>query len=534
MSSVDRKNHDELHAELKARRAGLAARRGVDFRAVFENTLDEIYIISSRTTRFLHANRSARENLGYTMDELREMSPLDLNPDRDPGALKEMMLPLLDGRKEMVVLETRHIRKNGTAYPAELHIHMQRGGDGPILVGMVLDKTDQQRAQQENRQLEEQLRQVQRLETVGTLAGGIAHDFNNILSPIIGYAELLRDQIPPDSLASSDLKHIENAAWRAKDLVEQLLTFSCRSEEERRPVKISLIIKEGLKLLRATLPASVLIRQEIASDTGNVLADPVQIHQVLVNLCTNASHAMKEEGGRLTITLGNGDCAFDPESGLRPAVVLSVEDTGHGMDTQSMMRVFEPFYTTKRADEGSGLGMSVVHGIVRGHGGRIEVDSEPGVGSRFRIYLPLFESDAPAGDEVRRTASRGGERILFVDDEEEIAALAMRILESFDYEVTAFTNSEAALALFEMDPDAFDLLITNYTMPGLSGLKLAERVRRMRPRMPAMLITGISEPELSQILGSGAFKACLKKPLALRELGMRVREVLDSHQTIEV
>ncbi len=536
MTSDSDRSRSDLIEELVSVRSKLAHDRIESLRDVFENMLEEIRVVDAKTRKFVHVNKSARRNLGYSSAELQLMTPLDISPGINRESLEVIIEPLLSGERQLVKIETVQLRKNGSLYPAEIQLQMLRAQDSMLFVATVQDISERRSAQEERHKLEEQLRQAQKMETVGTLAGGVAHDFNNILSPIIGYADLLREQLAEGSQAWQDLKHIETAAWRAKDLVEQLLAFSCQSEKDRKPVKIGMIIKEGLKLLRASLPNSIEIKRDLCDEPGLVLADPIQIHQVLMNLCTNASHAMKEDGGTLSITLALGECDFDGDvhSEAKEALTLSVSDTGHGMDSLTLKRIFEPFYTTKRTDEGTGLGMSVVHGFIKSHGGKIEVESELGQGSTFRIHLPIIMVDGDSKIENSHSTPRGRERILFVDDEAEIAELSQRILESFGYTVETHTDSVAALAAFERSPDAFDLVITNYTMPKICGGKLSTRIKTIRPSLPIMLVTGVPESELKTALEKYEFSSHLKKPLALRELGRKVREVLDSNQLIEV
>lgn len=382
------------------------------------------------------------------------------------------------------------------------------------------------------RELEKQLRQSQKIEAVGTLAGGIAHDFNNILTAVIGYTEFTIADLPPGSQNQFALSEVLKAAHRAKDLVKQILTFGQKVEQARAPTAINPIIAEAIKLLRATIPATIKICQEINDEVGTVLADPTQIHQVVMNLVTNAYHAMQTTGGTLKVTLHNIHvdaelAASSPELHEGAYVCLGISDTGHGMGPDTLEHIFEPYFTTKKTGEGSGLGLSVVHGIIMGHGGAITVDSAPGAGTLFTVYLPrLFDETTQESTEPENLPS-GNERILFVDDEESLARLGQKNLESLGYDVTAATSAASALALFRSDPHAFDLVFTDQTMPSLTGTQLSETILNIRPELPIILCTGFSEtvsPEAARSIGITAF---IMKPLTKRDMAQAVRKALD-------
>jgi len=386
----------------------------------------------------------------------------------------------------------------------------------------------------EHKMLEAQLRQAQKMEAIGTLAGGIAHDFNNILVPILGYAELALDRISPTDAVAADLKEINQAAYRAKDLVKQILAFSRQAENERWPLELHLVIKEALKLLRASLPTTIEIRQKVATDCGAILGDPIQIHQLIMNLCTNAYHAMRDTGGVLGVSLVKLDieesdrkvASLDLEPG--PYVQLEVSDTGHGMDGRTLERIFEPYFTTKPKGEGTGMGLSVVHGIIKSYQGHIAVYSEPGVGTTFHIYLPRIQDKAAKSlSEATEPLPDGNERILIVDDEKTITSMLQMMLERRGYQLTTVNESPAALALFEKDPSAFDLLITDMTMPIFTGFDLARKVLAIRPEMPIILITGFSELINKEKANAAGIREFLMKPATSRDLAECVRRVLD-------
>jgi signal transduction histidine kinase/ActR/RegA family two-component response regulator len=379
---------------------------------------------------------------------------------------------------------------------------------------------------EERARLEQQLRQTQKMEAIGTLAGGIAHDFNNLLMAIIGFTELAHDSVE-DQEVREDLSGALEATGRARDLIRQLLAFSRRSEPQPEPLSLPDVCEQVLRMVRATLPTSVEIEREWPLEPLIVLADRVQLEQVLVNLCTNASQAMPE-GGRLEVTvtptvLSDGDLQF---ADLLPGsyVRLAVRDTGVGMDAQTIERVFEPYFTTK--DGGSGIGLAVVHGIVRDHGGALHVDSEVGVGTCFQIVLPRAEEDAREHAEQVEIVQGRGERLLFVDDEPLLAALGARSLERLGYQVVAETDPRAALVRFRAAPNDFDLVLTDQTMPKLSGARLLQALRATRPTLPIVLMTGYSEhldAERARQLGASAF---VLKPLRLAELSHTLRALL--------
>jgi len=383
-------------------------------------------------------------------------------------------------------------------------------------------------------QMEERLRQSQKMEAIGTLAGGIAHDFNNILSPILGYSELALTRISRHDAMATDLQQIIKAALRAKDLVQQILAFSRQSPKERKPLQPHLVVKEALKLLRASLPSTIEIREKISSSCGAVMADPTQLHQIIMNLCTNAYQAMREKGGVMGVslmstTIGEEDSkVISAELAPGEYVLLEVSDTGCGMDRTTLARIFEPYFTTKATGEGTGLGLSVVHGIVKSHKGQITAYSEPGQGTNFHVYLPrLPEMPDPAIEAVcGEPIPTGTERLLVVDDEGQITAMLQDILQNLGYRVTVSGSSLEALSLIEDNPKAFDLMITDMTMPGLTGLELTQKVLIIRPDLPVILCTGFSElinKEQAQAMG---IRTYLMKPVSVRDLAQAVRNAL--------
>ena len=405
-----------------------------------------------------------------------------------------------------------------------------KDADGTIIAGIesVRDITVQKK-------IEEQLRQAQKMEAIGTLTGGIAHDFNNILTPIIGYSELALARIAPDNPLTSDLHQITRAGLRAKELIQQILAFSRQAPQQRKPLQPHPVIKEALKLLRASLPATIEIREDIATDCGTILADPTQLHQIVMNLCTNAYHAMRESSGILGIRLFQTHITEEEYkagiSELTPGryVHLEVTDTGHGIEHNIQAQIFEPYFTTKNKGEGTGLGLSVVHGIIKSYEGQISVYSEPGQGSCFHVYFPLT-AETPTLDESIVTAPflpTGSERLLVVDDEEAITTMLERLLGHLGYQITVTNNSREALTLLAATPSAFDLLITDLTMPHLNGLELAAETLALHPDLPVILCTGFSQLNNQEQARSLGIHSYLMKPVSVHKLAMTVRQALD-------
>ena len=380
---------------------------------------------------------------------------------------------------------------------------------------------------------ERQLQQVLKIQAIGTLAGGIAHDFNNILFPIVGYTELTMDEVPEDSVAHKNLEEILKAANRAKDLVKQILTFSRQSDQERKPIKVQHIITEALRLLRASIPASIEIVHAIQDDCSPVMGDATQIHQVIMNLCTNAYQAMQDTGGKLEVILTEIDIGYEEmidKIGMQPGkhLRLLVKDEGCGMEASVLDRIFEPYYTTKEQGKGTGLGLSVIHGIVKNHGGDISVKSTPGKGTIFQVYLPLIEDLELVSElEPNNGAIKGEERILLVDDEEQIVAMERQMLEHLGYHVTARTDSQEALKVFSEHPQDFDLVITDMTMPYMTGDQLAQKMLDIEPNIPIILCTGFNEIITEEKALAMGIQKFVMKPVVKNDLATTIRSVLD-------
>jgi len=394
------------------------------------------------------------------------------------------------------------------------------------------DITERTRVEEEKQKLEKKLQQALKMEAMGALAGGIAHDFNNILAAIIGYSELVCDDVPENSLTMKNLQQVLQGAARAKELVKQILTFSREDEGNRQPVLLEDIVNEGLRLLRASLPATIAIRFRIEPPLSPILANQTQIHQVMMNLCTNAAYAMREKGGLLEITLKEID--LDPDSigqkNLEPGRYqrLSFSDTGTGIPPEIINRIFEPYFTTKKPGEGSGMGLAVVYGIVRNHGGEITVYSEPGKGTTFHVFFKIADIQAVPEDKIFPPAEiqGGNERVLFVDDELELAQLGERVLKSLGYRVASTTGSIEALEIFSKHPFNFDLVITDQTMPQMTGLQLATELKKIRPGIPVIICTGFSENIDEETYKSHGIDDFFMKPVTKKEVAAVIRRVL--------
>jgi PAS domain S-box-containing protein len=487
--------------------------------------------------KIINVNPAYARMFGFDSPEEAKSRVNDVAVDLyvDPSHRNEVVRMILDARGPSRT-EILYRRKDGSTFTGNLHAWAVRDREGKFLYleGFVEDITERKLAEEQKAKLEAELQQAQKLEAIGTLAGGIAHDFNNILQPIMGYTEMELHGLSPSNPLRKSLEQVLKASLRAKELIRQILAISRSTKEQHRiPTDISSIIKEALNLLRSSLPSSIELRQKIRK--GVALADPTQIHQVLMNLCTNAAHAMDGKGileVRMSpVDLSESDLTDQAIFDLKPGAYLrlTVSDTGCGMDAETRERIFDPYFTTKEVGKGSGLGLAVINGIVKRHEGAITVQSEPGKGTTFSIYFPRLDSRPEATMQVEDPPQRGSERILLVDDEPALMEMATSILERLGYKVTGQTDSVTALEVFRVSPDEFDLIITDYTMPNLTGMDLAKEVRRIRPDIRIMLCTGFSEkitPDHMKELGVGL----LMKPYGMREISEAIRKTLDARK----
>jgi hypothetical protein len=478
-------------------------------------------------------NREVERMFGYERQELLGQSIEMLVPERfrqRHPTYRSTFFRAPDRRSMGVGRDLFGLKKDGTELPVEIGLNPIETEDGLFVLSSIVDISARQHAEEERRRLEEQLRHAQKLEAVGTLAGGIAHDFNNILGAVFGFAELLEKEVG-DEQSKADVRELITAAERGRHLVRQILAFSRRQAIVRRPVALGETVVEAANLLRPMLPAGIDLRVRIPPDAPRVLADVTGIHQVLMNLATNALQAMPG-GGVLEISLEPfyvRDSVARARPGLREGnyALLRVKDSGVGMDQGVQARAFEPFYTTKQAGAGTGLGLSIVRGIILDHEGTVELDSELGRGTTVTCLFPTLD----AGDDVAHVTptpvpSGSGERILFVDDERSLVRIAERTLQDLGYRPTIETDSSRALETFLQAPDAFDLLITDFSMPGRSGVELARAVHAVRPGLPVLLATGFIEDIPAEDLDAAGVDATIRKPMTKRELGLAIREVL--------
>lgn len=527
-ANLQRANH-RLQAEILQRKQAEDALRDSQERlkAIFETASDAIVTVDLHNV-LTSVNRTGEVIFGYRR-KLMVGKPLDafLTPESAMLA-RERTQKAIKGESLSSSFELEGQHQGKTKVPLEAKARLLYDGKKPIgLVCVFRDITERKR-------LEEQLRQAQKMEAIGTLAGGIAHDFNNILSAIIGYAELATYDIPQASPLQDTIQEVLTAGNRAKDLVQQILTFSRRHEHERKPIHLHLIVNEALKLLRASLPTTIDIQSYIRKDVGHILADPTQIHQVLMNLCTNAGHAMQDTGGLLEIRLDPVDIDINnvftthhPTLQPGPHVRLKVRDTGHGMSSEVLERIFEPFFTTKEIGQGTGMGLAVVHGIITSHNGAITVRSAPGQGTAVKIYLPCIKEIVGSVEQSREPIPHGKECILFVDDEVALTRLGHAMLGRLGYNVVTRASSIEALAAFRASPQRFDLVITDQTMPQMTGEQLTKELRKIRPDIPIILCTGFSHAMNADKAQTLEIDGFLMKPLLIDDLGREIRRVID-------
>ncbi len=500
------------------------------YRTMVERSNDMIWTLdtSGNITFF---NKQAEEVTGFKLKEWVGKSFVPLILEEDLPMFMEIFEKGLKG--EAAQYELRLRTKEGEILTLAVNtapLLMEGKVNGVVSFGR--DISERKLAQAEKDKLEKQLQQAQKMESIGTLAGGIAHDFNNILSGIFGYTELMKIKLQNDPEMLVCLESIFKAGYRAKELVEQILTFSRQSVNERNPMHIQLVIKEALNLIKSLLPSTIFIRQRIQKDCGLVLADHTQIHQIIMNLCTNAYHAMEETGGELKIVLVEVELAAKDlkNKTMIPGkyVQLTVADTGPGMHPRVINRIFDPYFTTKEEGKGTGLGLAVIHGIVKSHEGYIRVDSEPGKGTEFHVYLPMIEAFQETAQIETQPLQTGNEHVLLVDDQNDVIDIEQEILEALGYQVTANTSGADALDNFRANPDSFDLVITDMTMPHITGDKLARELIKIRPDIPVILCTGFSETMSKEKAAALGIKGFLLKPVMMKELSSAIRTVLDN------
>jgi PAS domain S-box-containing protein len=437
------------------------------------------------------------------------------------------------------VFDTGQIVERQTENPTDGHINEVRvfpifddQGRVELVVEYIRDITEQKKMEAERQTYETRLQQIQKMEALGTLAGGIAHDFNNILVAVIGYAELSLGAMPKSSPLRRNLQQIIQAGMRARDLVQQILTFSRQEKREPKPLQIGILVKEALEMLRSTLPATIEIKQQFASKVENVMADPTQIHQVIINLCTNAAQAMEDEGGLLTVDLTQvdlkaRDVAAHPGMQQGSYVRLTVSDTGQGIAPGVIGKIFHPYFTTKDKGKGTGLGLAMVHGIIKSYGGFINVQSQLDHGAVFQVYIPTIEQLVTHDDPQAGELATGNEHILLVDDEPLVIEVLQEMLELQGYRITAADGGTRALETFRKAPQAFDLVITDMTMPKLTGDRLSQEIKKIRTDIPIILCTGFSDKLADKCPLDYGVQDFMVKPIKQADLIKTVRNVLD-------
>jgi PAS domain S-box-containing protein len=503
------------------------------YRSLFNDAPDMIHIVG-QDKRIIDVNPAELLTLGYSKEELVGTLLSDIVHPNFKTVTAQMLERIFATGSCVQNYETALLSKGGERIDVEVSAMPQiENGEAVSVRAIIRNITERKKQEAERKKLETQLRQSRKMEAIGTLAGGIAHDFNNILGPILGYTDMALESLPGGSRAVPWLQEVRRAGGRARDLVKQILTISRKTEQELQPLKIQIVIKETLKLLRSSIPSTIEIRQHLDPDCGAVMADPTRIHQVVMNLCTNAYHAMRERGGLLEVSLRQIELSaadMPPKLRLPPGdyLRLAVRDTGCGIPEEILEKIFEPYFTTKAKGEGTGLGLALVQSIALDFGGDISVYSELGKGTVFQIYLPVIKTEQEdCQDQDMAPLPGGRERILVVDDDPDFAAMSRNILASLGYQAEILNCSLEGLAVFEQQPDGFDLVLTDMTMPRMTGDELAKRMLALRPGLPVILCTGFSELIDEKKAAEIGIRRLLMKPFTKRELARTVREVLD-------
>jgi len=496
---------------------------------------DELFIVDAHHGGLIDFNATAARRLGY---EGRQMSGMRL------GEILGLQLPYtvmnvlqaLPQSGQRTSLSGSQRRRDGTEYPVEAAFSYYQHEDQDYVVAVVRDVTDRKKAERETTRLHRQLEQSQRAEALAALAGGIAHDFNNILTSISGFARLAYDDSPAEASQRESLNEVLQGCDRAAKLVSQIVAFGRQEQQAHQSVDLAVLIEEDRRLLAASLPATVDLRIEAQPSVGFVFADPSMLHQIVMNLCTNAHQAMGPKGGQLDVVvqgvkLPNGTRASEaPDLPPGSYVALKVSDTGPGVDPRHREKIFEPYFTTKVGGQGTGLGLSVVHGITKSLGGDIVLESGHGAGATFVVYLPTTQR-SPQSTQPDTGLPRGEESVLFVDDEEVITRLGRQLLERLGYRVFAYSDPKLALKDFVSRPQEFDLALVDVTMPRMTGLELLGKLKRCRPDLPVLLVTGYSDlvdRDKARVLGA---EDLLAKPLSLEILAQTIRSALDTRKS---
>ncbi len=507
------------------------------YKEIFNTTSEAIIIHDVQTGEILDVNQTMLDMFGYSYEMALALSILDLSSGEVENTQKKALAQI----KKAVTQGTQAFewnckRQSGEFFWAEVTLKKTDILGRNRVIAVVRDITSRKLVEKENILLERQLKQTQKMEAVGLLAGGIAHDFNNILSVIFGHVDLIIDKFSKEGDTYFSLNHIQNAANRAKELVSQILAFSRKTDEEYFSVNPEIIVSEALKLIRSTIPATIQIKKQINKNCGQIMANPVQIHQIVMNLCTNAYHAMREKGGDLNVKLEpflivNQGKMFDHlATKQKEFLKLTITDTGTGIEKDVIDKIFDPYFTTKIVGEGTGLGLSVVHGIIKHMGGEIFVKSRIGEGTKFEVYIPQL-LNAQIQDEKKSLTqdndTGGTERILLLDDDVDIAEIGSKILSRYGYKVTTFSDGNKAFSKFNESPDDYDLVITDMTMPGMTGEQFARKCIQVKPQIPIILCTGFSDLIDEEKAYQVGIRKFIMKPFLKSDFIKSVRDVLD-------
>jgi len=476
---------------------------------------------------------SEAEAMGQSIDRFIALQNDDKNHSNGNTHEQNSIVSLLEGRMRTI----NGIRINGEVFPVEASIAKVNSGNEELYTIILRDITERLKSEEVQRNLQAQLLQSQKMEAVGSLAGGIAHDFNNILSVIIGNAELVKLKLTPKHRSMKHIEEVISASDRAQELVQQILAFSRKQDTQFRPVRLHYILREGMRLLQASLPSTIAIKVDLPMNGPLILGDPTQIHQVIMNLCTNAAQAMEGIDGKLflrqkNIEFDDRSILFHPDLKKGKYVVFTVQDTGLGMDGFTLKRIFEPFFTTKAPGKGTGLGLAIVHAIIKNHGGAIKVQSQVGKGTQVDVYLPVYEGEEESLKSEKAKVSPGSsERIMIIDDEELLLRTLAQTLKGLGYLAFPFVKPIEALRAFEENPSGFDLIITDQTMPHMSGILLAGKIKQARKDMPIVLMTGYDQLEDPKKLEGLGIRTVLLKPFRKVVLGETIRKILDTKES---
>jgi PAS domain S-box-containing protein len=485
--------------------------------------------------RWLEVNPALCKIIGYTRGELLVTNFQSISHPGDRDVSSNFLGQMLEKQIENYQIEKRYLHKSGHVVWVQLNVSLAWNPDGTPrhFVAQIQDITERKRAEEQRKKLEEQLRKAQKMEALGTLAGGTAHEFNNILGIIIGYSELARMELGEDHHIARHLEEVLKGSQRAKEIVQQILTFTRQQKDQRELILLHPVVADAVKLARTTLPPKVEIVTDIAPGASAILGNATQIHQVIINLCTNAWHAMKDDTGLIrimqrTVTVDEAMAVTHPALHPGPYVRLSVEDNGQGMDAATLARIFEPFFTTKGPGKGTGLGLAVVHGILQAHDGAVIVQSQPGQGTTFHLYFPA-ELGAPVKPPATGPTSMpagDGQHILLVDDEPALAQAANLSLARLGYRVTGVHSAAEALKAFHQQPGGIDLVITDLTMPGMNGIDLANALHQARPELPIILASGFGGLRTAHFARGPGRRAVLQKPFTADVLARTVHQLL--------